>query len=505
MKKICIFLLVLCLGLHTPALLAQASGGEDMEETKGQEQNSTLPEEVQQQNDASSSPTETQDQENRSAPAEEQDGTETQVQSTAQELPEKAAPGEKLPGKEVAESILGRIAQSELTAGETTGAAAGENAEVTAGENPGDETMPATGDSIGITAPSAVLMEASTGTVVLEKNAHEKLHPASVTKIMTLLLIFDAVSQGKIKLEDSVTTSAYAASMGGSQVFLEEGETQSVDTMIKCISVASANDASVAMAEHIAGTEELFVEMMNKRAAELGMKDTHFVNCCGLDVDGHMTTAYDIALMSRELITKYPQIHNYSTVWMENITHTTKRGTEEFGLTNTNKLIRQYPYATGLKTGSTSLAKYCVSATAEKDGIEMIAVVMAAPDPKGRFADATALLNYGYAKCSLYQDLEEQPEVVIPVRYGVQEEVQGIYDGTFSYLSTTGEDLTSIEKKWLCVKELTAPVAEGQEIGKLTYMLGDKELGSISILASEAVEKAGYSEYLLKAFDSMLL
>ena len=397
----------------------------------------------------------------------------------------------------MAESILGRIAQAEKTDGETTG--------VTADENPGDEIMSATGDSIGITAPSAVLMEASTGTVVLEKNSHEKLHPASVTKIMTLLLIFDAISQGKIRLEDSVTTSAYAASMGGSQVFLEEGETQSVDTMIKCISVASANDASVAMAEHIAGTEELFVEMMNKRAAELGMKDTHFVNCCGLDVDGHMTTAYDIALMSRELITKYPQIHNYSTVWMENITHTTKRGTEEFGLTNTNKLIRQYPYATGLKTGSTSMAKYCVSATAEKDGIEMIAVVMAAPDPKGRFADATALLNYGYAKCSLYQDLEEQPDVVVPIRFGVEEEVKGNYDGTFSYLSTTGEDLTAIEKKWLCVKELTAPVEEGQEIGKLTYMLGDKELGSISILASEAVEKAGYSEYLKRPFDYMLL
>lgn len=232
----------------------------------------------------------------------------------------------------------------------------------------------AEGDSLGISAPSAVLMEASTGTVVLEKNAHEKLPPASVTKIMTLLLIFDALSQGKIRMEDTVTTSAYAASMGGSQVFLEEGETQSVETMIKCIAVASANDASVAMAEHIAGTESLFVDMMNERAEELGMNDTHFVNCCGLDTDGHLTTAYDIALMSRELIIKYPQIHTYSTIWMENITHTTKRGTEEFGLTNTNKLIRQYPYATGLKTGSTSQAKYCVSATAEKDGIELIAV-----------------------------------------------------------------------------------------------------------------------------------
>lgn len=360
-------------------------------------------------------------------------------------------------------------------------------------------------DSLGITAPSAILMEASTGTVILEKNPHEKLPPASVTKIMTLLLIFDAISQGKIKLEDTVTTSAYAASMGGSQVFLEEGETQSVDTMIKCISVASANDASVAMAEHVAGTEALFVEMMNNRAKELGMENTNFVNCCGLDAEGHLTTAYDIALMSRELITKYPEIHNYSTIWMENITHVTKRGTEEFGLTNTNKLVRQYPYATGLKTGSTSLAKYCVSATAEKDGIEMIAVIMAAPDPKGRFSDATALLNYGYAKCSLYQDLEELPKVEIPVRFGVKETVPGTYDGTFSYLSTTGEDLTGIEKKWFCQKELEAPIEKGQEIGKLSYFLDGKEIGSIPILAAEEIAKAGYGHYLKRAFGYLLL
>lgn len=365
-------------------------------------------------------------------------------------------------------------------------------------------TEPA-GDSLGITAPSAVLMEASTGTVVLEKNPHEKLPPASVTKIMTLLLIFDSLSQGKIRMEDSVTTSAYAASMGGSQVFLEEGETQSVETMIKCIAVASANDASVAMAEHIAGTESLFVDMMNQRAKELGMNDTQFVNCCGLDAEGHLTSAYDIALMSRELITKYPQIHTYSTIWMENITHTTRRGTEEFGLTNTNKLIRQYPYATGLKTGSTSQAKYCVSATAEKDGIELIAVVMAAPDPAGRFSDATALLNYGYAKCSLYQDLEEQPLVTVPVRGGVQEEVRGEYDGTFSYLSTTGEDLTAVEKKWYAMEELEAPVEEGQEIGKLTYTLGGSEIGNIPILAAEAVEKAGYAHYLGRAFGYLML
>ena len=360
-------------------------------------------------------------------------------------------------------------------------------------------------DSLGITAPSAILMEASTGTVVLEKNAHEKLPPASVTKIMTLLLIFDAISQGKIQLDDTVTTSEHAASMGGSQVFLEAGETQSVDTMIKCISVASANDASVAMAEYVAGTETLFVEMMNERAKGLGMNDTHFVNCCGLDTEGHVTSAYDIALMSRELITKYPQIHNYSTIWMENITHATKRGTEEFGLTNTNKLIRQYPYATGLKTGSTSLAKFCVSATAEKDGIELIAVIMAAPDPKGRFADATALLNYGYAKCTLYRDTDELPQVTVPVRGGVEEEAAGEYAGSFSYLSTTGQDLTDTKKKWYAKTEIEAPVEKGQQIGKLVYYLDGQELGKIEIVAAKAVDRADYLHYVKKGFGYWLL
>lgn len=356
-------------------------------------------------------------------------------------------------------------------------------------------------DTLGISAPSAILMEASTGTVVLEKNSHEQLPPASVTKVMTLLLIFDAISQGKIHLDDTVTTSEYASSMGGSQVFLEAGETQSVDTMIKCISVASANDASVAMAEYVAGTESLFVEMMNERARGLGMEDTHFVNCCGLDAEGHVTSAWDIALMSRELITKYPQIHDYSTIWMENITHTTKRGTEEFGLTNTNKLIRQYPYATGLKTGSTSQAKFCVSATAEKDGLELIAVIMAAPDPKGRFADATALLNYGYAKCTLYRDTEDLPLVTVGVQGGVEKEAVGEYGGSFSYLSTTGQDLTGIEKKWYAKTELEAPVEKGQLIGKLVYYLGGEEIGAVEITAAKAIDRAGYLHYLERVFQ----
>ena len=368
-----------------------------------------------------------------------------------------------------------------------------------------EDTEAAPADTLGISAPSAILMEASTGTVVLEKNAHEKLPPASVTKIMTLLLIFDAISQGKIHPEDSVTTSEYAASMGGSQVFLEAGEAQSVDTMVKCIAVASANDASVAMAEYVAGTETLFVEMMNERARGLGMEDTHFVNCCGLDAEGHVTSAWDIALMSRELITKYPQIHDYSTIWMENITHTTKRGTEEFGLTNTNKLIRQYPYATGLKTGSTSQAKFCVSATAEKDGLELIAVIMAAPDPKGRFADATALLNYGYAKCTLYRDTEDLPLVTVAVQGGVEKEAVGEYGGSFSYLSTTGRDLTGIEKKWYAKTEIEAPVEKGQLIGKLVYYLDGEELGEIGIIAKEAVDRADYPHYVKQGLSYWLL
>lgn len=284
-------------------------------------------------------------------------------------------------------------------------------------ETPAESTPAAdSSDVLNLSAPSVLLMEASIGTILYENNSHTVLRPASITKIMTLILIFDAIESGQISLEDTVTVSEYAASMGGSQVFLEPNETQTVDTMIKCISVASANDACVAMAEFICGSEAAFVEKMNERAKGLGMNDTTFVNCCGLDVDGHMTSAYDVALMSRELTTKYPQIHNYSTIWMDTITHVTRRGSEEFGLTNTNKLIRQYQYATGLKTGSTSLAKYCVSATAVKDGMELIAVVMAAPDFKIRFADAATLLNYGFSKCRIYSDENTDTLAALPLK-----------------------------------------------------------------------------------------
>jgi len=260
---------------------------------------------------------------------------------------------------------------------------------------------------LNITSASAVLIEGSTGTILYEKNKDEQRMPASITKIMTLILIFEALDSGKIKLTDEVTVSEHAASMGGSQVYLEPNEKQTVDTMIKCISIASANDACVAMSEFIAGSESEFVNQMNAKAQELGMKNTHFLNCCGLDDDikeGHYSSAYDIALMSRELVTKHPEISDYATVWMDEFTHVTKKGESKFGLTNTNKLVRYYNGITGLKTGSTSKAKYCLSASAKRNGIDLIAVVMAAPEPKTRFSEAASMLDYGFANCSMYSD-----------------------------------------------------------------------------------------------------
>jgi D-alanyl-D-alanine carboxypeptidase (penicillin-binding protein 5/6) len=360
-------------------------------------------------------------------------------------------------------------------------------------------------EEVTVSAPSVALMEASTGQIIYEKDAHTSLHPASITKIMTMILIFDALEEGKISLEDTVTVSEYAASMGGSQVFLEPGETQTVETMLKCISVASANDACVAMAEHIWGSEQEFVSRMNQRAKDLGMNDTNFVNCCGLDVDGHMTTAYDVALMSRELITKYPQIHDYCTIWMENITHVTRKGSSEFGLTNTNKLIRQYPYATGLKTGSTSQAKFCVSATAEKDGLELIAVIMAAPDHKIRFSDATTLLNYGFGKCQVYRDENTDRLPSLTVTGGVEDNSPLAYKSDFSYLDVAGSDLSSVTKELELPESADAPVKKGQTAGKAVYKLNGKEIGSVDILFQKDVKKALFKDYFLKTLEQLLL
>ena len=356
-----------------------------------------------------------------------------------------------------------------------------------------------------VESPSVILMEASTGKTVYEKNADETLHPASITKIMTLILIFDALSENKITLDENVTVSEHAASMGGSQVFLEAGEKQTVNTMIKCISVASANDASVAMAEHIWGSEQTFVDKMNERAQGLGMSGTHFVNCCGLDTDGHMMTAMDVAIMSSELITRYPQIHEYSGIWMDTITHSTRRGESEFGLSNTNKLIKQYEWATGLKTGSTGLAKCCLSATAEKDGIELIAVVMAAPNSKTRFKDAISLLNYGYGVVDIYRDNAWLSQEKMVVHGGKSDSVTCRKNNEFVYVFTEDADTGRIK----CTEEyadgLEAPVYEGDVVGQMVYELDGNILSTIDIVAADTVEKAGLGDCIRSTMMKMLL
>ncbi|MCI8993594.1 MAG: D-alanyl-D-alanine carboxypeptidase [Eubacterium sp.] len=355
--------------------------------------------------------------------------------------------------------------------------------------------------SLPLSAPSVLLMDAATGKILYELDSNKELKPASVTKIMTLLLIFEALDRGQIHLEDSVTVSEHAAGMGGSQVFLEAGEIQTVETMIKCIAVASANDAAVAMSEFVAGSEEEFVNQMNNRAAELGMEHTHFVNCCGLDTDGHYTTARDIALMSRELIINHPQIHDYTTIWQENITHTTAKGSKEFTLTNTNKLIRQYEYATGLKTGSTSLAKYCVSATAQKNGLNLIAVIMAAPDYKVRFADAVTLLEYGFANFYLYEDTDRQTLPDLPVTKGVSKTVRLEYKGTFKTLLESSQPENSITVTPELPESVSAPIKKGDTAGYLHYYCNDTELGKIPIVYGESVEKARLRDHFQALFQ----
>ncbi len=352
-----------------------------------------------------------------------------------------------------------------------------------------------------VEAPSYILIEASTGQVICEENASERRSPASITKIMTLLLIFEHLNTGRISLDSEVMTSAYAKSMGGSQVFLEEGEVQNLDTIIKCIAVASGNDASVAAAEFIAGSEEEFVRMMNDKADQLGMQNTHFEDCCGLtDSDGHYTTAKDVAIMSRELITKYPQVFDYTKIWMEDITHVTPKGSSTFTLASTNKLLKMYEWTTGLKTGSTSKALYCLSATASKDNIDLIAVVMGSPSNKVRFQDAMALLNYGYSVSALYEDPNEDALPRLPVKGGVEDNAALIYQGPFRYLDIAGSNLNAIEKTISLPAEITAPVKRGDAVGEAVYQLDGKRIGSVSILSDVTIEKAGYKDYVIKVW-----
>ena len=333
-----------------------------------------------------------------------------------------------------------------------------------------------------VSAPSAVLMHPS-GKVLFEKNAHDPLAPASVTKVMTLLLIMEALDSGAIALDDMVTGSAHAASMGGSQIWLKEGEQLTVDEMLKCIVVASANDCAVAMAEHIAGSEEVFVERMNARARELGMEDTHFVNCCGLDADGHLTTAYDIALMSAELI-RHEKIFDYTLIWQDTI-----RG-GAFTLTNTNRLIRSYDGMTGLKTGSTSTAGFCLAATASRDGLDLIAVVMKAETSGARSADITAMLNYGFAGFASVTPTPDRPLMPIPVELGTQAEVP-VELGAAQPILIEKSRLGGLEKNIVMEERLRAPVAAGQQVGSMTVLADGEVLQQTPIVAAQDVPFLG--------------
>ncbi len=354
-------------------------------------------------------------------------------------------------------------------------------------------------------APSVMLMEVSTGTILFQKNAQEQRSPASITKIMTLLLIFEELEKGTLTMEEEVVISAYAKSMGGSQVFLEEGEKQTVETMIKCIVVASGNDASVAMAEHIAGSEAEFVKRMNQRARELGMVHTNFEDCCGLTESAeHYTTAEDVALVSRELLRRFPKILEYSSIWMENITHVTRQGSKEFCLTNTNKLVRSYDGCVGLKTGSTSVAKFCVSAVAKRGDLMLLAVVMGAPDPKVRFKDAAALLDYGFGNCALYTDENKDSLKPVSVSRGAKKEAACRYKGAFHYLDTKGRNLEKVEKEILYEKNLKAPVKKGSVVGKAVYTLDGEEIGQMEIVSAENIRKAGFTHYLKKVAGKLL-
>ena len=347
---------------------------------------------------------------------------------------------------------------------------------------------PCWGVELTLTSHAALLMEKTTGQILYAQNEHDALPPASVTKIMTVLLTMEAIDSGRIALDDVVTVSAYAAGMGGSQVFLAEGEQITVDDLLKGVCVSSGNDAAVALAEHVAGVTELFVEQMNNRARELGMNDTHFVNCTGLTAEGHVTSAHDIALMSRELLLHHPEVRNYTTIWMD----TLRNGT--FGLSNTNKLIRFYDGATGLKTGFTREAGYCISATAERDGMELIAVIMKGNTSDSRNADAKTLLNYGFSTYALVDIQTEEPLPVLPVVLGTADTVSAVLpeEGRTLLLekSQTGGLTQTVELP----ESVAAPVCAGDRLGTLTVSREGTVALAIPIVAGETVERLTWSE-----------
>ncbi len=338
------------------------------------------------------------------------------------------------------------------------------------------------GAELSILAPSAILMEAGTGQILFEQNSHERRPPASVTKVMTMLLTVEAIARGEFTLDDMVTCSEFAASMGGSQVYLEPGEQMSVRDMLKAVAVASGNDAAAALSEHVAGSHEAFVSRMNERAKELGMNETHFVNCNGLDDPEHVTSAYDIALMSRELL-KHETILEFTGIWMDSL-----RG-GEFGLVNTNKLIRFYEGATGLKTGSTSVAKYCLSATAKRNGMHLIAVVLGAETSKERFADASRLLDYGFGAYSVIGSLLTEEELSpIPVLKGKEETVTAVLPEDFHILVAKSK-AGQMEKKISVPERIGAPIYEGETIGTVEFFIDGAEIGRAELKAQKTVER----------------
>lgn len=347
---------------------------------------------------------------------------------------------------------------------------------------------PCWGVELTLTSHAALLMEKTTGQILYAQNEHDALPPASVTKIMTVLLTMEAIDSGRIALDDMVTVSAYAAGMGGSQVFLAEGEQMSVDDLLKAVCVSSGNDAAVALAEHVAGVTELFVEQMNNRARELGMKDTHFVNCTGLTAEGHVTSAHDIALMSRELLLHHPEVRSYTTIWMD----TLRNGT--FGLSNTNKLIRFYDGATGLKTGFTQEAGYCISATAERDGMELIAVIMKGNTSDSRNADAKTLLNYGFSTYALVDVQPEEPLPALPVTLGAADTVALTLpeEGRTVLLekSRSGGLTQTVELP----EAVPAPLQAGDTVGTLTVSREGETLLTVPIVAVETVEALTWRE-----------
>ena len=345
------------------------------------------------------------------------------------------------------------------------------------------ETAETADNSLNLESGGAVLIEQKTGQVLYEHNMHEQLRPASVTKVMSLLLIMEALDSGQISLTDKVPCTEDAAGMGGSQIWLEVGEELTVDEMLKAICVVSANDCTVAMADYLCGSQEAFVQKMNERAKELGMNDSTFKNCHGIDEDGHVTSAYDIALMSRELLNNHTTILNYTTIWMD----TLRNGESE--LVNTNKLIRNYKGATGLKTGSTSIALYNLSASATRDGLSLIAVIMKAPTTKIRFAEAQKLLDYGFSNYQ-YKDLATRGTVLkeADVTKGVTSKVNLVLESDVGLLLKKGED-KNIEQTINLEENISAPVAQGQKVGEVVYTLNGVEVGRTNIVAESSVEK----------------